>query len=77
MLRKEYRRYDPRLKNLVAKSEDISRFVALGIPRSTLRQWQLGGPLKFFTIPELDLCPTDLIQENLVLKSKLAAVTAE
>jgi len=45
MLIKEYQRYDTRLENLVAKSEDISRFVALGIPRSTLRQWQLGGPL--------------------------------
>ena len=33
-----YRRYDPRLKNLVATPEDIGRFRLLGIPVSTLMQ---------------------------------------
>ena len=76
-MRQTYRRYDPRLKNLVAESDDISRFFQLGIPKSTLRQWILNGRQDFFTIPELDLSATDLIQENLFLKSKLAAITAE
>ena len=31
MDRSEYRRYDPRLKNLVADSEDISKFLKFGI----------------------------------------------
>ncbi len=50
MLRQTYRRYDPRLKNLVAKSEDISQFLRYGIPKSTLRQWQKNGDQGFFTI---------------------------
>ena len=35
MSRKVYRRYDPRLKNLVAKSNDISHFYKLGIPKKS------------------------------------------
>ena len=31
-----YRRYDPRLKNLVAESGDIERFRKYGIPDSSL-----------------------------------------
>ena len=31
MERSEYRRYDPRLKNLVADSEDIRKFLKYGI----------------------------------------------
>ena len=56
---------------------DTSRFLQLGIPKSTLRQWVLNGRQDFFTIPELDFSASDLIQENLFLKSKLAVVTAE
>jgi len=55
MLRKAYRRYDLRLKNLVAESGDISRFLCYGIPKSTLRQWVINGQQNFFTIPEIDL----------------------
>ena len=40
MSRRVYTRYDPRLKNLVATSEDISKFYRYGIPISTLRQWR-------------------------------------
>ena len=42
MSRRSYRRYDPRLKNLVAESGDISRFLRYGIPKSTLGEsWHL------------------------------------
>ena len=49
-----YRRYDPRLKNLVAASDDFSRFRSLGIPISTLRQWQGNGRQEFLSLPELE-----------------------
>ena len=77
MSRQNYRRYDPRLKNLVAKSEDISQFQRYGIPKSTLRQWKKNGHQDFFTIPELSQTATELIQENTILKSQLSALNAK
>jgi predicted ester cyclase len=77
MERSEYRRYDPRLKNLVADSEDIRKFLKYGISLSTLREWKKNGVREFFTIPELDWNTSDLIAENMTLKAKLVAVTAE
>ena len=77
MPRKVYRRYDPRLKNLVAKSNDISHFYKLGIPKSTLKQWKICGPLDYFSIPELDFSDTKLLQENVLLKSQLSELGAE
>ena len=71
MSRKVYRRYDPRLKNLVAKSNDISHFYKLGIPKSTIKQWKICGPLDYFSIPELDFNDPELLQENVLLKSQL------
>ena len=76
-MHRQYRRYDPRFKNLVATSEDISRFQRLGIPASTLRQWQRNGPQQFFTLPEFELTSSELIEENLSIKAKLGAVLAE
>jgi len=55
MTTRNYRRYDPRLRNLVAESGDIKRFLHLGIPTSTLRQWIHNGIQDFFTLPELQL----------------------
>ena len=77
MSRRVYTRYDPRLKNLVATSKDISKFYKYGIPTSTLRQWHLCGPVDFFTIPELNYSSAELLQENFLLKSQLEAVEAE
>ncbi len=77
MTTKSYRRYDPRLKNLVAESGDIKRFLDLGIPPSTLRQWIHNGIQDFFTLPELQLSTSLLIGENLELKSRLKTVLAE
>ena len=50
---KTYRRYDPRLKNLVIESGDVERFSRLGIPKSTLREWIRNGRQEFFSLPEL------------------------
>ena len=77
MDRSEYRRYDHRLKNLVATSDDIRKFLKYGISLSTLKEWKKNGAREFFTIPELDLNTSELIAENMTLKAKLAAVTAE
>ena len=77
MERSEYRRYDPRLKNLVAASNDIRMFLKFGISLSTLREWKKNGIRDFFTIPELELSTSELVSENMALKAKLAAVTAE
>jgi len=54
MSRQPYRRYDYRLKNLVAESDDISQFLRYGIPSSTLRQSKKNDPQEFVTIRELD-----------------------
>ena len=43
MERSEYRRYDHRLKNLVATSDDIRKFLKFGISLSTLREWKNNG----------------------------------
>ena len=43
----------------------------------TLKQWEKNGVREFFTTPELDVTTSDLIAENMALKAKLAAVTAE
>ena len=77
MSRRVYRRYDPRLKNLVANSDDIAHFYKLGIPKSTLKQWKICGPLDYFSIPELELDQTELLQENLLLKSQLSEIGSE
>ncbi len=65
MSRKIYKRYDFRLKNLVATSDDIFQFYKLGVPKSTLRQWKQCGPVDFITIPELNNNQSELVRENL------------
>ena len=76
-MRSAYRRYDPRLRNLVATSGDIAYFVARGVRKSTARQWVKDGPKDFFTLPELEFCAEALVQENIVLKAGLAAAEAK
>ena len=72
-----YRRYDPRLKNLVAESKDIGRFRKDGIPDSSLRQGVKDGPREFFTLPELEMDTCALVQENMLLKSQVNALQAK
>ena len=76
-MRSAYRRYDPRLRNLVATSGDIAYFVARGVRKSTARQWVKDGPKDFFTLPELEFGAEALVQENIVLKASLAAAEAK
>ena len=72
-----YRRYDPRLKNLVAESGDIERFRKFGIPDSSFRQWVKDGSREFFTLPELEMDTSALVQENMLLKSQVNALQAK
>ena len=72
-MRDQYRRYDPRLKNLFANSGDIDLFLSKGIPKSSLRQWIKNGPQDFFTLPELDLDSATMVNEILELKARLSA----
>ena len=75
-MRRQYRRYDPRLKNMVAESGDIERFASLKIPRSTLREWIKLGQQEFITLPELEFGTTELIQEITNLRASLAIAVA-
>ena len=72
-----YRRYDPRLKNLVAKSGNIDRFKQYGIPASSLRQWVKDGPKEFFTLPEFEMDSSSLVRETLALKSQIEVLRAK
>ena len=49
-MRKEYRRYDHRLRNMVARSGSIESYIGLDIPKSTLKSWIKNGPKEYITI---------------------------
>ena len=67
-MRQKYRRYDPRLRNMVAESGKTEGFENLDIPKSTLRSWVKNGPIDFITLPELKLSSSDLVSENIRLR---------
>jgi hypothetical protein len=48
-----------------------------GISSSNLRKWKKNGEREFFSIPELELSTFELVSENMSLKAKLVAATAE
>ncbi len=77
MERSEYRRYDPSLKVLSQLLTTFLMFLKFGISLLTLREWKKNGVRDFFSIPELELSTSALISENMALKAKFAAVTAE
>ena len=47
-MRKEYRRYDHRLRNMIARSGSIDDLLNLKIPKSTLKSWIKNGPKDYF-----------------------------
>ncbi len=52
-----------------------SHFYKLGIPKSTLKQWKICGPLDYFSISELDLTVTPRFnQVDLYLKSYIFSI---
>ncbi len=70
-MRRAYRRYDHRLRNMVAGSGSIDNFLDLGIPKSTLKSWIKAGPKKYFSIKEFDISDADPVKENIRLKKSL------
>ena len=72
-----YKRYDWRLRNLVATTGKIDDFFHLGIPKSTLRSWIKKGPIKVISLPQLDRSENELVNENLILKKKLARAESQ
>jgi len=57
-------------------THDIERFVKLGIPRSTVKDWIKKGLQSVITLPELKLAAPELVKENLSLKHKIDTLTA-
>ena len=71
-MRKEYRRYDHRLRNMVARSGLIDDFLNLDIPKSTLKSWIKNGTKEYITIEQFDQINEEVVNENIVLKKSLA-----
>jgi hypothetical protein len=66
-----YRRYDHRLRNLVAQTGSIESFLNIGVPKSTLKSWVKSGPRDYFTLNQFDASKAELALENPRLKSLL------
>ncbi len=49
-----YRRYDHRIKNMIAETGDPNLFPDLAIPLSTAREWIKKGPQKVVSISSFD-----------------------
>ena len=71
-MRKEYRRYDHRLRNMIARSGSIDDFLNLNIPQSTLKSQIKNGPKEYITIDQFELTSEELSKENIALKKSLA-----
>jgi hypothetical protein len=70
-MRSEYRRYDWRLRNLVAESKNIHLFPELNIPLSTKRDWIKKGPIRVLTLPEFQMSDVTLVEEVSSLKRRI------
>lgn len=73
MSRRSYRRYDPRLKILVAASETSLNFVATGFQNLPSGSGERIDTKSFSKVSELSLSSSDLINESIALKSQLLA----
>ena len=70
-MRKEYRRYDHRLRNMIARSGSIDGYLGLDIPKSTLKSWIKSGPKEYITIDQFEQTSEEIIKENIALKKSL------
>ena len=69
-------RYDHRLRNLVQRSGDVTVATALGVPRSTARQWLRAAPTVVVCLDVADLTEAELRQEVLKLRRRVRKLTA-
>lgn len=77
MEKRKYRVYDHRLKELIVQSGDPNLIPELNIPLSTAKEWIKNGIKEVITLPELNLSNTELLNQNMSLKNKLASTKAE
>lgn len=65
---RQYKSYDHRLKLLVIEAGDVEKFSGLGIPKSTMRTWIIGGIKKsFVTLDIFDKEKRELCQRIIEL----------
>ena len=70
------RRYDHRLREFVYETGDIDHAVRRGVPRSTARGWLTSTPAHVVTAEVFDREPHDLDREVLVLRRRVAQLSA-
>ncbi len=57
-----YRKYDHRVRNLIANSKDPHLFPQLKIPLTTARSWIKKGPVEVVTTASFELDNEKLVQ---------------
>ena len=72
-----YRRYDHRIKNMIAETGDPKLFPDLAIPLSTAREWIKKGPQKVVSLSSFDTSKEFLIEENQRLQNEIESVKIE
>ena len=72
-----YRRYDHRIRNLIASSKDPYLFPKLDIPLSTARSWIKRGPVDVVSVTDLDQSSEQLQMKIANLEKELEEVRAE
>jgi putative transposase len=72
-----YRKYDHRLRNLIATSKDPYLLPHIKIPLSTRRSWVRKGPVEVVTMSEFDLNTQELLHKVAGLEKQLLVSKAE
>lgn len=76
-MQRRYRRYDHRIKNMIAESGDPYLFPDLAIPLSTAREWIKRGPQDVVTLWEIGQNEKNLLGEIQSLKKELNTLKVE
>ncbi len=76
-MRNLYRRYDWRLRNIIAEAKDVSMFPELDIPTSTKRDRIRKGPIEVVSLPEFQTIHRELIEEVSRLKRTIMELEAK
>ncbi len=72
-----YRKYDHRVRNLIANSKDPHLFPQLKIPLSTARSWIKKGPVEVVTTPAFEAESSELVEKITRLENLLSTTKAE
>ena len=74
--RRDQRRYDHRLRDLVQRTGDVTIATRLGVPRSTARGWLRKVPNVVVGLDVTNLTASELQQEVLALRRRVKKLTA-